>query len=67
MSEYNYIYFWKKYKPERHREPCKLLAMGRGPGPHNMLVEFEDGYQMVTPKHSIRRRHKKDNPQMLLF
>jgi hypothetical protein len=33
---------------ERNQQPCKLLARGRGPGPHNVLIRFDDGLLLVT-------------------
>jgi hypothetical protein len=38
---------------ERSQQPCRIVCEGRGPGPHNVAIRFEDGFVMVT-----RRRDK---------
>jgi len=30
------------------QRPCQVLAEGRGPGPRNVLIQFEDGHRLVT-------------------
>lgn len=50
-----HIYYWKKYLPERKGQHCRVVARGRGAGPRNVLVEFADGYRVVTPRFSVRR------------
>lgn len=57
---FDYVYYWKKYKPEYHGLRCAVLARGTGPGPRNLLIEFEDGYRMVTPRFSARPVKRKD-------
>lgn len=38
---------------ERFGQPCKVLARGRM---NSCLVEFEDGYQVITSRWYVRRR-----------
>lgn len=38
---------------DRVGQPCRVLARGRN---GNLLIEFEDGYRVVAPRHAIRRR-----------
>lgn len=45
----------KRWLPERHGQECRVLVRGRGPGPRNILVEFEDGAQTVTTRFAVRR------------
>lgn len=46
---------------------CRILCEGHGPGPHNLLLEFEDGYKLVTirRKKSIRKARTIDRQQEL--
>lgn len=48
------IYYWRVRSrlPERFGQHCKVLARGRM---NNCLVEFEDGYRVVTSRNYIRR------------
>ena len=39
--------------PDRFGQPCKVLARGRM---NSCLVEFEDGYQVITSRWYVRRR-----------
>ncbi len=32
----------------RAQRPCRLIAEGKGPGPRNVLIQFEDGARLVT-------------------
>jgi len=47
-------HYWRirKWHPERFGQPCKVLARGRM---NSILIEFEDGYQLVTSRWSVRR------------
>jgi hypothetical protein len=46
-----HIWFWKKVLPERHRQPCRVLVRGKM---NSILVEFEDGYKVVTSRFAVR-------------
>jgi hypothetical protein len=50
-----------KANPWRQRV-CRVLAEGRGPGPHNLLLEFEDGSRIVTVhrRRSVRPLRKSE-------
>jgi hypothetical protein len=54
MSEPVYIWRLKKYLPERHGQRCRIFARGRGPGPRNVGVEFEDGFKVVSFRWAVR-------------
>lgn len=53
-------HFWcfRKYLPGRFGARCAVLARGRGAGPWNVLVEFEDGYRVVGTRFCVRRLEK---------
>ena len=38
---------------DRTGQGCRVLVRGRG---NNALIEFEDGYQVVTARGGLRRR-----------
>ena len=50
-----YPYFWrvKTRLPERKGQPCRMLARGKL---NSGLIEFEDGYKVVTSRNYIRKR-----------
>ena len=52
---YNCIWFWKTRLPERKGTVCRILASGKM---NSVLVEFEDGYRVVTSRYAIRRNKK---------
>jgi len=54
MSEFDRI-FVGRLLPERKGQRCRILNTWRGKGPHNVRVEFEDGWQMVTPLRCTRK------------
>lgn len=49
-----YIWRIRKYLPERHGQTCKILAMKRT----TVLLEFSDGYRVVTSLNFIRKEGK---------
>ena len=50
-----YPYYWrvKTRLPERKGDPCRVLARGKM---NSTLIEFEDGYKVVTSRNYIRVR-----------
>ena len=50
-------YYWRVFTrfPERKGDPCKVLARGKK---NNALVEFEDGFKVVTSRNYLRKRHE---------
>ena len=57
MTPLPYLYRWDRQG--RKGQPCKVLARGTL---NSCLVEFADGYQMVTSRNAIRK-----NPGMQQF
>lgn len=50
-------HYWRvrKQLPERFKQPCRVWAAARGPGPRNVGVEFADGTRVVTTRWNVRR------------
>ena len=49
--EFPYVYRWDRQG--RKGKPCKLICRGTM---NSCLLEFEDGYQMVTSRNAIMKR-----------
>lgn len=47
-----HIYRIRKFHPERFGQPCRVLARGKL---NSCLIEFEDGYKMVTSRWFVRK------------
>ena len=50
---YPYLYYWRKWLPERKGQPCRIVVRGKM---NSALVEFLDGYRVVTSRWAIRRK-----------
>lgn len=50
-----HVWYLRAYLPERKGEPCRVLARGNGRGPRNILVEFADGFRVVSTRFAVRR------------
>jgi hypothetical protein len=46
------VWFWKKWLGSRKGQECRILA--RGLSMNTCLVEFRDGYQVVTSRYAVR-------------
>jgi len=55
---YDHIWFWRARLPERKGHPCRVLARGRM---NNILVEFQDGYKVVTGRYAVRKASTQAN------
>lgn len=53
MNEYPYIWRVKTRLPERFGQRCRVLV--RAKRMNSALVEFEDGYRVVTSRNYLRR------------
>lgn len=51
-ADYPLVWFWKSKLPERKGQRCRVLTQGRL---NSVLVEFEDGFLVVTSRYAIRR------------
>jgi hypothetical protein len=54
VSTMSHVWRWKCRLGERHGTPCKVLAVG---SLNSALVEFMDGYKVVTSRYAVRRAH----------
>jgi hypothetical protein len=57
-STFNHVWFWKARLPERKGQPCKVIARGKM---KSILVEFEDGFRVVTSRYAVRQNRISSN------
>jgi len=50
-----HYWVYRKYRPDRYHQPCRVLARSQGKGPRNVLVEFMDGEKVVGLRFCVRR------------
>lgn len=55
---YDHIWFWKTKLPERKGQRCRVLVHGKM---NSVLVEFEDGFTVVTSRYAVRKINKGPN------
>ena len=50
-----YPYYWRirKRLPDRYGQPCRMLVRGKM---NSCLLEFEDGFRVVTSRNFIRKQ-----------
>jgi hypothetical protein len=53
MADLTHIWRWKARLPERHGQPCRVLATGKL---NSALVEFADGLRVITSRYAVRKR-----------
>ena len=51
QAGFRYVWFWRSRLPDRHGQRCRVTARGRM---NSILVEFEDGFQVVTSRYAVR-------------
>lgn len=47
------VWWWRARLPERKDQACRVLVRGAR---NSALVEFPDGFQVVTSRWAVRRR-----------
>jgi hypothetical protein len=52
-KSFDHFWFWKQRIPERKGRKCRVLI--RTKAGHNCLVEFEDGFLVITSQWAVRR------------
>lgn len=55
--DFPYYFAWKNngLRLALYRRPCRVLARG---AMNSVLIEFEDGFQVVTSRNAVRKRKK---------
>ena len=49
---FQYRWWWKSKLRERRGQRCRVLARGKM---NSVLVEFDDGFRVVTGRYAIRK------------
>lgn len=57
---FDHIWFWRVKLPERKGQSCRVL--GHAKKMNSILVEFEDGYKVVTSRHAVRKQKESRCP-----
>lgn len=50
--EWTHRWHWRRYRPDRKGQPCRVIATG---ALNSALVEFQDGERVVTVRYAVRR------------
>ncbi len=53
MTGFDYIWYWRAKLPNRKGQRCKILV--RSKRMNSILVEFTDGYTVVTSRNAVRK------------
>lgn len=53
--KFGHVWHWRARLPERKGQRCRVLARGRM---NSILVEFEDGYRVITSRFAVRKESK---------
>lgn len=52
-TTFDYIWYWRSRLAERKGLACRVLTRG---SMNSVLVEFEDGYLVITSRYAVRKR-----------
>lgn len=50
--KFDHTWWWRSRLPERKGQACRVLVRG---AMNTILVEFQDGLQVVTSRYAVRR------------
>lgn len=50
---YDHVWYWRSRLPERKGQRCRILVRARRM--NSILVEFQDGYRVVTSRYAVRK------------
>lgn len=50
---FEYLWHWRSRLPERKGQRCRVLVRSRRM--NSAMVEFEDGYKVVTSRYAVRK------------
>jgi hypothetical protein len=67
-ESYPLVWYWRRKLPERKGQACRVVTRARAMG--SVLVEFVDGFKVVTGRHAVRRpqgKWSKLNPRFWAF
>lgn len=67
MTRFPFVWRVRKWRPDRTGQRCRIIRYGRGPGPRNWLVEFEDGERVVGARYCARPAKPGEGSQRELF
>jgi hypothetical protein len=51
-ENFTHVWFWRSRLPERKGQLCRVIVRGKM---NSILVEFEDGYKVVTSRYAVRK------------
>lgn len=54
LKTFDHEWFWKTKLPERKGQRCRVLV--RAKRMNSILVEFQDGFKVVTSRYAVRKR-----------
>lgn len=60
LDSFPYVWVWKKRLPERHGQRCALLIISAPRTMNNCLLQFQDGFLVITSLNGIRRAKPHD-------
>jgi hypothetical protein len=52
VSQSPLIWYWKKWLPDRKGQACRIISRGKM---NSALVEFEDGFKVITSRYAVRK------------
>ena len=52
MSEFRHIWIGRNFLPERHGQPCRVVASHYG----KHVLEFADGFKVATVRGTFRKQ-----------
>jgi len=59
-TDYDHVWWWRSRLRERKGQRCRVLVRARRM--NTILVEFEDGFRVVTSRYAVRRVAGKGEP-----
>ena len=54
---FDHVWFWLARLGDRKGQSCRVVARGKM---NSILVEFEDGFRVVTSRYAVRKRKAGD-------
>ena len=58
MTTYPYIWVWGKYPTDHARKGKRCRVLARSLRMNSALVEFEDGFRVITSRNGLRKAEK---------